>query len=49
MMTAINGIERKPSEFKVIVEKAGLRLRKLWDCRSTIGLVEAVLPDSPLL
>lgn len=49
MMSIINGIERTPAEFKDIIERAGLRLRKIWDCRSQVGLVEVVLPDSELL
>ncbi|KAM5383754.1 hypothetical protein ACJZ2D_001743 [Fusarium nematophilum] len=48
MMAIINGIERKPDEFRQLVERAGLRLRKIWDCRSQVGLVEVVLPDSEL-
>lgn len=49
MMAIINGIERKPDEIRSLVERAGLRLRKIWDCRSQVGLVEIVLPDSELL
>ncbi|KAF2280130.1 O-methyltransferase A [Westerdykella ornata] len=49
MMSIINGIERTPAEFRSIVEKAGLKLRKIWDCRSQVSLVEVVLPDSELL
>lgn len=48
MLSIINGIERKPAEFKDIIERAGLKLRKIWDCRSQVGLVEVVLPDSQL-
>jgi hypothetical protein len=43
MMSIINGIERTPSEFVSIIERAGLRLRKIWDCRSQVSIVEAVL------
>ena len=49
MMTMINGIERRPEEFKDIVERAGLRVRKFWECRSQVGLVEVVRQDSDLL
>ncbi|KAL4915849.1 S-adenosyl-L-methionine-dependent methyltransferase [Aspergillus aurantiobrunneus] len=49
MMTLINGIERTPAEFKDIASRAGLVLRKFYDCRSPVGLVECVLPGSPLL
>ena len=48
MMAIINGIERKPAEFRAIADAAGLRLRKIWDCRSQVGLVELTLPDSTL-
>ena len=44
MMSIINGIERTPDQFAGIIEKAGLRLRKIWDCRSQVSIVEAVLP-----
>ncbi|KAI1111372.1 S-adenosyl-L-methionine-dependent methyltransferase [Nemania sp. NC0429] len=49
MMSIINGIERKPAEFRDLVNRAGLRLRKIWDCRSQVGLVEIVLPESELV
>ncbi|KAJ2985293.1 hypothetical protein NUW58_g5614 [Xylaria curta] len=49
MMSIINGIERKPAEFRDLVKSAGLRLRKIWDCRSQVGLVEIVLPESELV
>jgi hypothetical protein len=49
MMELINGIERTPAEFKDIVQSAGLVLRKIYDCRSQVGLIECVLPGSPLL
>jgi len=49
MMSIINGIERTPSQFREIVELAGLKLKKIWDCRSQVSLVEVVLPGSPLL
>lgn len=48
MMSIINGIERKPSEFCALAKSAGLKLRKIWDCRSQVGLVEMVLEDSTL-
>jgi hypothetical protein len=49
MMSIINGIERKPAEFNALIESASLKLRKIWDCRSQVGLVEIVLPDSELV
>ncbi|KAI1324237.1 S-adenosyl-L-methionine-dependent methyltransferase [Xylariaceae sp. FL0255] len=48
MMAIINGIERKPAEFQEIVQRAGLKIKKIWDCRSQVGLVEIVLPGSEL-
>jgi hypothetical protein len=45
MMSIINGIERKPAEFAELLQRAGLRLSKIWDCRSQVGLVEAVLAE----
>lgn len=49
MMSIINGIERTPAQFREIVKLAGLELKKIWDCRSQVSLVEVVLPGSPLL
>ncbi|KAI0103343.1 S-adenosyl-L-methionine-dependent methyltransferase [Nemania sp. FL0031] len=49
MMSIINGIERKPAEFRDLIDRAGLKLRKIWDCRSQVGLLEIVLPDSELV
>lgn len=48
VMSVINGIERKPTEFGDLVKRAGLHLNKFWECRSQVGLVEVVLPDSEL-
>ncbi|KAH8754566.1 hypothetical protein F5883DRAFT_719084 [Diaporthe sp. PMI_573] len=45
MMSIINGIELKPAEFGDLLQRAGLQLSKSWDCRSQVGLVEAVLPE----
>ncbi|KAI0465612.1 S-adenosyl-L-methionine-dependent methyltransferase [Xylaria cf. heliscus] len=49
MMSIINGIERKPAEFRNLIDRAGLRLKKIWDCRSQVGLLEIVLPNSELV
>lgn len=43
MMGIINGIERNPSQFKDIVEKAGLRLERIWECRSVVSIIEVRL------
>ncbi|KAK4244016.1 S-adenosyl-L-methionine-dependent methyltransferase [Corynascus novoguineensis] len=48
VMSLINGIERKPTEFRDLVERSGLHLNRFWECRSQVGLVEVVLPDSEL-
>ena len=44
MMTAVNGIERTPEQFKELVNSAGLWLHKIWECRSQEFLIELVLP-----
>jgi hypothetical protein len=44
MMSIINGIERTPAQFERLVQKSGLEIRKFWDVRSQVGLVECVLP-----
>lgn len=49
MMSVINGIERTPAQIRNVIERAGLCLRRFWDCRSQVGLVEVVLADSELL
>ena len=46
MMTMINGVERTPDHYRVLIERAGLTLKKIWDCRSSVGLMEVVLPGS---
>ncbi|EPS43342.1 hypothetical protein H072_2599 [Dactylellina haptotyla CBS 200.50] len=48
LMAFMNGIERKPTEFRNLIEKAGLHLNKFWKTRSQVGLIEVVLPDSEL-
>lgn len=40
MMSIINGIERTPVEFQNIIERAGLVMSKIYDCRSPVSLVE---------
>jgi hypothetical protein len=42
-MSTLNGIERTPAQFRNIVEKAGLRIERFWDCRSQVGLIEVRL------
>ncbi|KAG2419142.1 hypothetical protein HFD88_002246 [Aspergillus terreus] len=45
MMSIINGIERTPAEFQDIIERSGLVMSRIYDCRSQVSLVECVLPD----
>ncbi|KAL7621041.1 hypothetical protein AAE478_008353 [Parahypoxylon ruwenzoriense] len=42
MMSIINGIERTPEQLKELLAAAGLKIRKIWECRTQIGIVEAV-------
>ncbi len=44
VMSLINGIERTPRQFREIVEEAGLKLHKIWECRSQVSLLELTLP-----
>jgi len=46
MMSIINGIERTPAEFKSIIEKAGLEMTRIYECRSQVSLVECALPKA---
>lgn len=43
LMGCINGIERTPPQWKDIIEKAGLRLQRIWECRSVVGIIEVAL------
>lgn len=45
MTGIINGIERTPAQFKDIIEAAGLKLEKIWKCRSQVSIVEVRLVD----
>ncbi|KAJ5769698.1 hypothetical protein N7520_004257 [Penicillium odoratum] len=46
MMACINGIERTLEEFKTLLKSAGLTLKRIWECRSQVSLLEAVLPEA---
>jgi len=48
MMNIINGIERTPDDFRELIEKAGLVMSRMYDCRSQVSLVECMLPRIPL-
>ncbi|CDS02201.1 related to O-methyltransferase [Sporisorium scitamineum] len=41
---ALNATERTPSEFKALIEKAGLKLENILQPRSRHGIITAVLP-----
>ena len=43
MMSIINGIERTPAQFRDIIERAGLKMMKIWECRSQVSLIEISL------
>lgn len=45
MMSIINGVERTPSQFRAIIEAAGLKMHRVWEVRSQVGIVECRLPD----
>lgn len=44
MLALLNGIERTPDGYRRIVEAAGLRVAKVWECRSHIHIIECRLP-----
>ncbi|KAK7057698.1 O-methyltransferase gedA [Favolaschia claudopus] len=46
MMNLINGTERTASEMTSVVERAGLVLQKVWECRGAVHVTECVLPSS---
>ncbi|KAI0833157.1 putative O-methyltransferase [Hypoxylon sp. FL0890] len=43
MMSLMSGKERTPSEFRGLFERAGLKMVKLWECRSILGIIECRL------
>ncbi|MCJ1469188.1 hypothetical protein MMC07_007821 [Pseudocyphellaria aurata] len=43
MMAATNGIERTPAQFRQLIEAAGMKMLKIWECRSQASLIEVVL------
>ena len=44
-MGIINGSESTPAQFKVLIEKAGMKLEKIWESRSQVRGVEVRLRD----
>ena len=45
MMGVINGIERSPREFRELVEKAGFKIKRIWQCRSPVSIVELEIQE----
>ncbi|KAL9640082.1 MAG: hypothetical protein Q9164_000517 [Protoblastenia rupestris] len=43
MMGILNGIERTPLQFKALIEAAGMRLERIWECRSQVSILEVGL------
>lgn len=48
VMGTINGIERTRAQFKVLIENAGLKLEKIWECRSQVSIIEVRLRGAPV-
>ncbi|KAI9672395.1 MAG: hypothetical protein M1817_003417 [Caeruleum heppii] len=44
LMTIMNGLERTPAMWDDLIGRSGLALRKIWECRSLISILEVVLP-----
>jgi hypothetical protein len=43
VMAIINGIERTPTQFEDLFQRAGLELKKVWPCRSQVSILEVRL------
>ena len=43
MMGIINGIERTPEQLRKVVEAAGLKITRVWECRAQVPIVEVRL------
>ncbi|KAL9047473.1 MAG: hypothetical protein Q9206_006754, partial [Seirophora lacunosa] len=48
MIGTLNGIERTPAQFEVLIENAGLKLEKIWECRSQVNIIEVRLRGTPI-
>ena len=48
MMGIINGIERTPEQLKIVVQRSGLEIEKVWECRSQVPIVEVKLSTKNL-
>ncbi|GBE84213.1 O-methyltransferase gedA [Sparassis crispa] len=46
MMTLFNGAERTPAEFRVLAEKAGLVVTRIWECPGMDYITEMRLPSA---
>ncbi|OCH89739.1 S-adenosyl-L-methionine-dependent methyltransferase [Obba rivulosa] len=40
MLTLLNGMERTPEDMSILAEKAGLKVEKVWECRSSLAITE---------
>ncbi|CCL98643.1 uncharacterized protein FIBRA_00645 [Fibroporia radiculosa] len=47
MLALFNGMERTPEDFASLAERAGLKMVKIWECRSTMGIAEMRRNDAP--
>ena len=44
MLCGHNGCCRTQAQFKALAERAGLAIKRVWDCKGHGGIVELVLP-----
>ncbi|KAI1487771.1 hypothetical protein F5X96DRAFT_648533 [Biscogniauxia mediterranea] len=44
MLALFNAVERTPAGYRAVVEGAGLRLVRIWPCRSPVSIIECRLP-----
>lgn len=40
MLALFNGTERTPAQLSVLAERAGLKVAKIWECRSLVSITE---------
>lgn len=44
IMMMVNGKERTPAEFRRIIQAAGLKMVKIWECHGPLSIIECRLP-----
>ena len=44
MLALFNGTERTPAQLSELAAQAGLKVVKIWDCRSLVSITEMRLP-----